>query len=177
MAHPYQSGRAVGVGIRVKMTGFKELRAQLKELGPEIQAHGLRSAVFAGARVVREAAVRSMTPGRSNPGEPPGIRYGVLKASIATKRLHTPPHIARYLVFVRGNKLTKITRRRKGFKKGKYGSVAPPSVYGKFLEFGTSKMAARPFMAPAYFNNIDLINARIKEGLQRAIKRALKKHG
>ncbi|MCB2300653.1 HK97-gp10 family putative phage morphogenesis protein [Clostridium tagluense] len=42
--------------------------------------------------------------------------------------------------------------------------------YGKFIEFGTSKMPATPFLAPAYQKNkkriIDIIKDTLKEGLK-----------
>lgn len=41
--------------------------------------------------------------------------------------------------------------------------------YGKFIEWGTSKMAARPFMQPAYERNkkkiINIIKETLREGL------------
>ncbi|MCB2311609.1 HK97 gp10 family phage protein [Clostridium tagluense] len=42
--------------------------------------------------------------------------------------------------------------------------------YGKFLEFGTSKMPAKPFLVPAYLKNkkqiMDIIKDTLKEGLK-----------
>lgn len=42
--------------------------------------------------------------------------------------------------------------------------------YGKFLEFGTSKMAARPFLQPAYEKNKDNIQQTIAETLKEGLK-------
>lgn len=42
--------------------------------------------------------------------------------------------------------------------------------YGKFLEFGTSKMAARPFLQPAYEKNKDNIQQTIGETLKEGLK-------
>lgn len=41
--------------------------------------------------------------------------------------------------------------------------------YGKFLEFGTSKMAARPFMGPAYESKKEEAKEIIKEELKIAL--------
>lgn len=38
-------------------------------------------------------------------------------------------------------------------------SITASTVYAKFLEFGTRKMAARPFMNPALTNNLERIKA------------------
>lgn len=42
--------------------------------------------------------------------------------------------------------------------------------YGKFLEFGTSKMPAKPFMQPAYEKNKDNIQKTIAETLKEGLK-------
>lgn len=42
--------------------------------------------------------------------------------------------------------------------------------YGKFLEFGTSKMSARPFMQPSYEKNKDNIQKNIAETLKEGLK-------
>ncbi|WP_373181213.1 HK97-gp10 family putative phage morphogenesis protein [Clostridium butyricum] len=42
--------------------------------------------------------------------------------------------------------------------------------YGKFIEFGTSKMSARPFMQPAYEKNKDNIKRTIAETLKEGLK-------
>ncbi|MCY6354517.1 HK97-gp10 family putative phage morphogenesis protein [Clostridium sp. ZS2-4] len=42
--------------------------------------------------------------------------------------------------------------------------------YGKFIEFGTSKMPAKPFMQPAYEKNKDNIKRTIAETLKEGLK-------
>ena len=42
--------------------------------------------------------------------------------------------------------------------------------YGKFLEFGTSKMPAKPFLQPAYEKNKDNIQKTIAETLKEGLK-------
>ncbi len=42
--------------------------------------------------------------------------------------------------------------------------------YGKLLEFGTSKMSARPFLQPAYEKNKDNIQKTIAETLKEGLK-------
>jgi HK97 gp10 family phage protein len=42
--------------------------------------------------------------------------------------------------------------------------------YGKFLEFGTSKISARPFLQPAYEKNKDNIQQTIAETLKEGLK-------
>lgn len=42
--------------------------------------------------------------------------------------------------------------------------------YGKFLEFGTSKISAKPFLQPAYEKNKDNIQKTIAETLKEGLK-------
>lgn len=42
--------------------------------------------------------------------------------------------------------------------------------YGKFIEFGTSKMPAKPFLQPAYEKNKDNIKRTIAETLKEGLK-------
>lgn len=42
--------------------------------------------------------------------------------------------------------------------------------YGKFLEFGTSKMPAKPFLQPAYEKNKENIKSTIAETLKEGLK-------
>ncbi|NFL36786.1 HK97-gp10 family putative phage morphogenesis protein [Clostridium botulinum] len=42
--------------------------------------------------------------------------------------------------------------------------------YGKFIEFGTSKMSAKPFLQPAYEKNKDNIKRTIAETLKEGLK-------
>lgn len=64
-------------------------------------------------------AVRSFTVSVSAPGEPPGVVTGALRASIHVEEINP-------------------------YKR----SIVVGMEYGIHLEFGTEKMAARPFMGP-----------------------------
>lgn len=62
----------------------------------------------------------SFTVSPSSPGEPPGVDTGTLKNSIKTERV----------------------------KVGEW-EIGTKVTYAPFLEFGTTRMAPRPFMGPA----------------------------
>lgn len=148
--------------IKFELKGFKELGDALKAFGPEVAKNGLRSADFAGARVIRDAT-KDTAP----------VRTGLLKAELYAARRRTAENVATYTIRVRGKpKFTKISKRK---KTGKYASVAGPNIYGRFLEFGTSKMGAKPFMRPAFLSNVDNAIEAIRGGLEKAISRAAAK--
>lgn len=155
-------------GFTVKVEGLQELERRLRDFGPKVAANGLRSATYAGAKVFLNAA-RETAP----------VRTGTLRAHLVTKRRRTPANLAKYSVVVKGAKLTYSNTRlnRRLRRVGKKYQADGPAFYGKFLEFGTAKMAARPFMRPAFNNNTDAAIAAVAAGLRKAIDRAAKRSG
>ena len=117
------------------LTGFKELAAALLELPKRVAKNGLRAAVGAGAGVIRkEARVRAPKD------------TGEMAKDILIKRERDTSggdtFTARYSVFVLSGKKSRL--------KGQKRNVQRDSYYWRFVELGTSKMAAQPFMRPAY---------------------------
>ena len=109
------------------------------------------AALFSGADMIKAEAQRSITAGSvsgmghvpSLPGEPPNNDTGVLKDNIEAAR--TGPMVA--IV----------------------GSYAP---YSAPLEFGTSRMAARPFMIPARDKKRDEVAKMVADAVEQAVKAA-----
>ena len=60
-------------------------------------------------------------------------------------------------------------------KRGNRGSAEPKSApyYWLFLEFGTSNMNAKPFLRPAWDNNLTQIEQAVRSKLAQAIDQAL----
>jgi HK97 gp10 family phage protein len=111
----------------VTIDGLKELERKLLEMSPKLAQKGLRSAVAAGARVItKEARIR--VP----------VDTGTLKRAIYAKRIReaSGPSQQTFYVGVRSGKREQ-KKNRDGF-------------YFPMVEFGTSKMQARPFMRPAF---------------------------
>lgn len=113
---------------------------------------GVMQGLVRGTEAVRTEAIslqdNSPRSGRtygkhkaSGPGEPPAPDTGNLKNSVWTG--------------VDGEKLV--------------GNVSVGAEYGAFLEFGTAKMAPRPFMRPALSNKTDEIRADIVVEIGKAL--------
>jgi len=124
-------------------------------------------ALNAAAEVVRTEIVQSM-PGKgsrlvtgtggdsgirgqyiaSNPGQPPGVRKGTLRNSISNER---------------AGRLRRTVGTNLRTKKGKY-------LRGELLEYGTSKMAARPFMGPGLSRSRDKAIKMFRSTLRKALR-------
>ena len=111
----------------VTFAGFKELDDDFKLLSNAEKRQVSRKAVRAGAVVFRDA-VRANAP----------VSSGVLKRSISVDTVRGSA--------TAGIKFKKVLVKKKG-KKGKHKSTP---YYWYFLEHGTSKMPAQPFVRPAF---------------------------
>lgn len=125
------------------VAGLKELQAALKELPQRIARNVLRGAVGAGAAVIRnEAKARApVSTGDARAGHPPP---GTLRRSIYQKQIRELSSAVKQTFYVG-------VRKGKHYRnQGKKGNLSQDAYYAKFVEFGTAKMAARPFMRPAF---------------------------
>ena len=133
------------MGINTSLDSEKLLKA-LKQFPTNIQKNVMTGAVRAGAKVVGDE-VKQNVP----------IDSGNLKKSIGiVKRRTKNKSIIMFSVTPR--------------KGGKYDGW-----YGKFLEFGTSKMNAVPFMRPAYENQSNQSIKATKEYLAKRIDKEILK--
>lgn len=107
--------------------------------------------VYEAADDIRAEAFRSISAGSvsgaghvpSRPGEPPNRDTGDLQAGL--KIAQTGPLSA---------------------------EVRSEAPHAKPLEFGTSKMAARPYLRPARDKNVDRAQRRLAQQMQRLIERS-----
>jgi HK97 gp10 family phage protein len=152
----------------VTLTGVEEMKRQLSGLSEKIQKTVLNSAVFEGAKLLRNE-VQSRAP----------VRTGNLKKNIIVYKDRQPQQIGaavRYSVLVRRIKVARKVRRllRKAAKQGVQIDFADNAYYWRFLEFGTSKMPAKPFFRPAIDavtpQLIRIVGDKLQAGIDRAAK-------
>lgn len=129
----------------VKVEGLRELGEAMQALGAEVSAKIADRMVSKAARMVRDEAKKAAP-----------VRTGFLKQNIIVKRMRKSETdlTSEYRMGVRKYKLkyanTKFNVRKR--RAGTYYGV-DDAYYWRYLEFGTVKMAARPFMRPAFDNN------------------------
>ena len=130
----------------VKVEGLSQIHKALSELGRKVSNKIAVKAMREGGKIVREQA-RQNAPVLSQ--STPYRRAGTLKKAIksSTKVLKN----GKIGTVVRVKELT--TKQIETFKvrSGKKGALNPKDpYYWRFLEFGTSKMPAKPFLRPAF---------------------------
>jgi len=132
-----------------RITGHERVSFRLKGLAGENTIRKVGAALFAGGEEIRAEASHMITEGAvsgknhvpSLPGEPPNEDTGVLRTHIETAQ------VAPLKVEVSSN--------------------AP---YAAALEFGTSKMAARPYMGPATDRKRQKILDLVRTAVNQAVK-------
>lgn len=155
----------------VRIEGLKEVVAALKALPAELGSGGggpLRAALFKAAKIIRDDA-EARAP----------VLTGNLRANIYVYRDRNPRASTgaaeRYLIGVRTKKRryadTRLNRRMR--RVGKNFTIRGDAFYWWFVEFGTSKIGARPFLRPAFEQNKHKAVAEFTTALSRAVDAAV----
>lgn len=108
--------------MSTEVKGLEDLIAKLNALPAKLEKKVIRAAVRKGANIIRDKA-RSYVP----------VDTGDLKKSITVSGAKYKKGTIALAIKPRNNKKKGVT-----------------VFYGRFIEYGTSKMAAKPYMRPAY---------------------------
>lgn len=134
--------------VSVELHGFEELAKKLAEFSDSVAKRLAKSAMKRAMRPVLETA-KSLCPVSEDGshGKPPGYLRDSL--TVAT-----------------GSGKGKITARVQSRK----GAFVPGEYYGGYIEYGTHKMAARPFLRPSLDQNkqvcLDLLASEINAAIE-----------
>lgn len=131
--------------------GHQKLARQFRAMADSGMVRSLGKALFAAGEIVEDRAKGAIMAGSasgkrhvpSRPGEPPNNDTAVLHNNIETVM--------------------------SGLLEVEVSSNAP---YSAALEFGTSRMAARPFMGPALHESKGEVLAKINEALRHELRKA-----
>ncbi len=149
----------------VSILGLGELQADFERLSRATGNKVVRDAVMAGARIARDRA-QALAP----------VRTGRLKKNITATRLkqsETPTGAtAGIRVKKPKGKMTKAIKSR-GKKKRSTKAVYDAPYYWWFVEFGTSKHPAAPFMRPAWDGGLPQIEKAVTDKLAQGIDTAI----
>ena len=149
----------------VNILGLGELQADFERLSRATGNKVVRDAVMAGARVARDKA-RAAAP----------VRTGKLKKNITVTRLKqadTPGGATAGLRVKRPAGKTVRAIKGRGKKKRALKADYQSPYYWRFIEFGTSKMPAAPFMRPSWDSSLPQIEKAVTDKLAEGIDNAI----
>lgn len=155
----------------IKVMGLAELSRRLKELPMHISGKGggpLRYAVFQAAKVIKSQAIANAP-----------VDTGLLKKNIVTARQRKNPKGREgYFIEVR-RKRRHYANTKANVRKGRVGKTYDQrdAFYGMFIEFGTYRTHARPFMRPAYEQKKEEALVVFRDSFARGINMAVAKMG
>ncbi len=144
--------------VGFKVTGLKELEAQLADLGEELGAKALAQAARQAFKPVLEAA-KALAP------------------VSALDELHLRDAIKLTVIKPKGEDGEAVVIGLRISGKGAKGQL-PPARRWHFIEFGTAHQAAHPFLRPALAANaprvLELLKTEIVKSIQKAIRKRSK---
>jgi HK97 gp10 family phage protein len=140
--------------IEVKITGLEEIQKRLQDELPRKAANAMRAALRDGARVIQSAIVDEAPKDSGLLSEHIDVKTRVRGAGLSGSAFVGP-----------NAKVTYPTSDKP--RPGKGPRAKPAWLVAKFLEFGTVRMGANPFMTRAFESNkqkaIDAVVARLRQ--------------
>jgi len=155
--------------IEFKITGLDALQSKLKELSVDMQKKGGRSSLRKAAQVLRDKA-RANAAGVDDPSTNENISKNITERWNGRLNKKSGGDDMGFRIGVLGG--AKDT--------GKENSKNPggDTFHWRFIEFGTAKMRAKPFMRPALEQSqgevVDTFVAAYSKAVDRALARAKK---
>ena len=148
-SHNFSAADIMDANIRGIERGLKIVMVELQtELREKLSQMGTGAGYFGGAKKLGFYRTRSA------PGEPPAVDTGTLRNSVQSK----PQYVA-------GTGMTSIVLA------GLVAGVNKDARIPRWLEYGTSRMKARPFIAPSLEVIRPSVAGTISDQMQRSIKR------
>lgn len=159
--------------IQNHIQGLDGVLEKMRALGPALAKKGARTAMRKGANIVRDDAKK-----RVPVGDPTKHIRDEIEVRFSSRTFKRTGDVM-FRVGVKGGakKYVDDKKNRRLGRVGKDYEGGGNVYYWRFVEFGTSKMAARPFMRPALSENVDKVTNVAVVELNKALDRAAKKAG
>lgn len=162
-------------GVGFELTGLDELRGKLSELSDDVQFRGGRFALRKAAQVIRDQ-VASNAERVDDQSTPESIQKNI--ALRWDGRMYRATGDLAFRVGVLGGSKS-VAKAVGEIAAADSGNPGGDTFHWRFLEFGTQKMAARPFVRPAADqaagNAVNEFVRQYNKAVDRALRRARKK--
>ena len=154
-----------------KVEGLRELKQALKRLPKELRVKVLQQSLRPAANLVRNVA-KAMAP------QGPDTTRNIKLKNGETITVNHRGGMLKDAIVVRTEK-KKFKRNqaelRIGVLSGKTKKDGVNAWYWRFVEFGTSKQSAQPFLVPAFESTKYALSGMIKTSLAKGIERTAKR--
>ena len=147
--------------ISIQVKGFKKVMSSLKNLEQDLEKP-FREVIVGGAQLIRGEAIKSIQS---------GPKSGRIYEKYNPRRTHKASAPGQAPASDTGNLIRNIVVKQENPDLVKVESNA---IYSSFLEFGTSKMLARPFLFPATERSRKKIAQAVFNRVVKEIKRLAK---
>lgn len=164
--------------VEMNLTGVDGVLETLRSLPPEVVSRRggvVLRALRKGASVITKQA-KSNLASAINAVDDSGNPYStglLLKTGLSVLRKNPPSGEKGELVRIRVKRATYPNRRLRSGRRG--GSKMSTNDSAWFLEYGTSKQAARPWLRPAFESKaqqaIDTVQTELKKAIDRVVKK------
>lgn len=161
---PTQTYGGTLMAVEFKIEGLDGVLRKMRELSPKLQKKGLVSAMRKGANIVRDDA-RARAKQFDDPSTPRPIWKEIVTRNNSRRGRKEGGVVMQ--VGVRGG------ARNPGGSANASNDNASSVWYWRFLEFGTSKMQAQPFMRPALESKAEAATDAIVTELNRQLDEVL----
>ena len=162
------------MSIEVNIEGLDEVQEKLKRLGnPRLMKNAARRSMRKAMAIVRDSA-RANAKALDDPQTAEKIWKNI---AIAAGKTRNPSEVV-MRVGVRGGARIPYTNNDANRRSGRIGKsyqLEGKVFYWRFLEFGTSRQPATPFMRPALQNNIQAVTNSFAENFNKEIDKELAK--
>jgi HK97 gp10 family phage protein len=156
--------------VTTEIKGLDELQRKLESLPEKVAKKGLRDALKAGGAIMTSAFAAFAPRMTGFLAEHFAMKLSVRREDIAGSAFVGPDGKMDYPDDDKGSYRLKQDKRGRLHKVGR---IAVASV-ARFLEFGTAKMAAHPFMTPAWESHKEIVRDEIISKLGEAVEDAAK---
>lgn len=167
-------GALVLMEVRAELLGLDQAVATMKDLPTQLRRKATRAAGRKAAKVIADAAQANAL--KIDRSETPLQIAANVAIQFATRHFKATGDVM-FRVGVRGGarKYSNTKENRGKRRVGKRYAVDGSTFYWRFVEFGTSRTRARPFMRPALEANIGRATDVFVAELNRQLDRILKK--
>lgn len=152
--------------VKFDIQGLDGVLSKMRTLSPKLQRKGLVAAVRKGANIVRDDA-RNRAKQFDDPSTPRPI-WKEIVTKVNGRRGRQEGGVVMQ-VGVRGGARKEVSTQSSNAS----NDAGSNHWYWRLLEFGTSKMAAQPFMRPALASNVDKATDAIVTELKRQLDEVL----